>query len=55
MRLASCHGEHAHCPNLLPILQEAAMSGKSLDVHDLNQGLTMDFVSSYLSVKDDGI
>jgi unspecific monooxygenase len=33
---------------LLPILQEAADSGKSLDVHDLNQGLTMDFVSCYL-------
>ncbi|KAJ5374094.1 hypothetical protein N7517_006100 [Penicillium concentricum] len=33
---------------LLPILQEATMSGKSVDVHDLNQGLTMDFVSSYL-------
>ncbi|KAJ5543419.1 hypothetical protein N7535_005846 [Penicillium sp. DV-2018c] len=33
---------------LLPILDEAAKSGKSVDVHDLNQGLTMDFVSSYL-------
>lgn len=33
---------------LLPILQEAAMSDKPVDVHDLNQGLTMDFVSSYL-------
>ncbi|KAJ5788587.1 hypothetical protein N7457_003577 [Penicillium paradoxum] len=33
---------------LLPILDEAARSCKSVDVHDLNQGLTMDFVSSYL-------
>ncbi|KAJ5911698.1 uncharacterized protein N7473_001001 [Penicillium subrubescens] len=33
---------------LLPILQEAADSDKPLDVHDLNQGLTMDFVSCYL-------
>ncbi|KAJ5142724.1 uncharacterized protein N7515_001511 [Penicillium bovifimosum] len=33
---------------LLPILDEAAKSGKPVDVHDLNQGLTMDFVSSYL-------
>ncbi|KAL4798055.1 cytochrome P450 [Aspergillus venezuelensis] len=33
---------------LLPILQEAATSGSDLDVHDLNQGLTMDFVSAYL-------
>lgn len=33
---------------LLPILQEAADSEKPLDVHDLNQGLTMDFVSCYL-------
>ncbi|EPS27932.1 hypothetical protein PDE_02876 [Penicillium oxalicum 114-2] len=33
---------------LLPILQQAAKSGEPLDVHDLNQGLTMDFVSGYL-------
>jgi cytochrome P450 len=33
---------------LLPILDKAASSGTSVDVHDLNQGLTMDFVSSYL-------
>lgn len=33
---------------LLPILHEAASSGRAVDVHDLNQGLTMDFVSSYL-------
>lgn len=33
---------------LLPILQEAADEDKPLDVHDLNQGLTMDFVSCYL-------
>lgn len=33
---------------LLPILHEAASSGNPIDVHDLNQGLTMDFVSSYL-------
>jgi cytochrome P450 len=33
---------------LLPILDKAASSGTSMDVHDLNQGLTMDFVSSYL-------
>lgn len=33
---------------LLPILQEAAESEKALDVHDLNMGLTMDFVSCYL-------
>lgn len=33
---------------LLPILAEAASSGTPLEVHDLNQGLTMDFVSSYL-------
>lgn len=33
---------------LLPILQEAADTDQPLDVHDLNQGLTMDFVSCYL-------
>ncbi|KAJ5477470.1 hypothetical protein N7539_007614 [Penicillium diatomitis] len=33
---------------LLPLLQQTAESGESLDVHDLNQGLTMDFVSGYL-------
>lgn len=33
---------------LLPILDEAAKSGKPVDVHDVNQGLTMDFVSAYL-------
>ncbi|CAI7602830.1 unnamed protein product [Penicillium pancosmium] len=33
---------------LLPILQDAASSKQSIDVHDLNQGLTMDFVSCYL-------
>lgn len=33
---------------LLPILQDAANSKQSIDVHDLNQGLTMDFVSCYL-------
>ncbi|KAF9247497.1 hypothetical protein DTO013E5_4772 [Penicillium roqueforti] len=33
---------------LLPILQEVSKSGKSIDMHDLDQGLTMDFVSSYL-------
>lgn len=33
---------------LLPILQEAADSEKPPDVHDLNMGLTMDFVSCYL-------
>lgn len=33
---------------LLPILQAAADTGQPLDVHDLNQGLTMDFVSCYL-------
>ncbi|PTU23270.1 hypothetical protein P175DRAFT_0475367 [Aspergillus ochraceoroseus IBT 24754] len=32
----------------LPILEEASSSHKELDVHDLNQGLTMDFVSGYL-------
>ncbi|EAA66558.1 hypothetical protein AN0459.2 [Aspergillus nidulans FGSC A4] len=33
---------------LLPILQAAASSKTDTDVHDLNQGLTMDFVSAYL-------
>jgi unspecific monooxygenase len=33
---------------LLPILDKAARSEAPVDVHDLNQGLTMDFVSSYL-------
>ncbi|EAW08309.1 cytochrome P450 [Aspergillus clavatus NRRL 1] len=33
---------------LLPILYEAATSDTPVDVHDLNQGLTMDFVSAYL-------
>ncbi|CAG7923832.1 unnamed protein product [Penicillium olsonii] len=33
---------------LLPILDKAASTAAPLDVHDLNQGLTMDFVSSYL-------
>lgn len=33
---------------LLPILQDGASSEQSIDVHDLNQGLTMDFVSCYL-------
>ncbi|KAL4751247.1 hypothetical protein BDW72DRAFT_173974 [Aspergillus terricola var. indicus] len=33
---------------LLPILQAAARSKTDTDVHDLNQGLTMDFVSAYL-------
>ncbi|KAJ5586863.1 uncharacterized protein N7459_002628 [Penicillium hispanicum] len=33
---------------LLPIVQDAVVSGKSTDVHDLNMGLTMDFVSCYL-------
>lgn len=33
---------------LLPILLGAATSKTDIDVHDLNQGLTMDFVSAYL-------
>ncbi|KAL4869120.1 hypothetical protein BDV12DRAFT_196551 [Aspergillus spectabilis] len=33
---------------LLPILQAASNSNTDTDVHDLNQGLTMDFVSAYL-------
>ncbi|KAI9371521.1 cytochrome P450 [Aspergillus egyptiacus] len=39
---------------LLPILQKAAISGMETDVHDLNQGLTMDFVSAYLFGLDNG-
>lgn len=33
---------------LLPIIQEAAVSKNPIDVHNLNMGLTMDFVSCYL-------
>ncbi|KAJ5678767.1 hypothetical protein N7462_007011 [Penicillium macrosclerotiorum] len=33
---------------LLPILEDAAAASQTLDVHDLNSGLTMDFVSCYL-------
>ncbi|KAJ5246027.1 hypothetical protein N7468_001010 [Penicillium chermesinum] len=33
---------------LLPIIQSAASTEKPIDVHDLNMGLTMDFVSAYL-------
>ncbi|CAL5872786.1 uncharacterized protein PFLUO_LOCUS7055 [Penicillium psychrofluorescens] len=33
---------------LLPLLHETASSDSPIDVHDMNQGLTMDFVSSYL-------
>ncbi|KAE8345396.1 hypothetical protein BDV24DRAFT_125960 [Aspergillus arachidicola] len=33
---------------LLPIIQEAVSSDASIEVHDLNQGLTIDFVSAYL-------
>lgn len=33
---------------LLPILAAAALRQTPVDVHDLNQGLTMDFVSAYL-------
>ncbi|OJJ47757.1 hypothetical protein ASPZODRAFT_63070 [Penicilliopsis zonata CBS 506.65] len=33
---------------LLPILREAAVSQSPIDMHDLDQGLTMDFVSAYL-------
>ncbi|KAL4891664.1 cytochrome P450 [Aspergillus ambiguus] len=32
----------------LPIFQDAARTGKPLEVHDVNQGVTMDFVSAYL-------
>ncbi|KAE8163456.1 cytochrome P450 [Aspergillus tamarii] len=33
---------------LLPIIQEAVSSNAPIEVHDLNQGLTIDFVSAYL-------
>lgn len=33
---------------LLPIIKDAAASETPTDVHDLNMGLTLDFVSSYL-------
>lgn len=33
---------------LLPILNNAASSGLPIDIHDINQALTMDFVSAYL-------
>lgn len=33
---------------LLPIIQEAVSSDAPIEVHDLNQGLTIDFVSAYL-------
>lgn len=33
---------------LLPIIQESVTSDKAIDAHDLNMGLTLDFVSSYL-------
>ncbi|KAF9885769.1 hypothetical protein FE257_012351 [Aspergillus nanangensis] len=33
---------------LLPVIQQAASSDLAIEVHDLNQGLTMDFVSAYL-------
>lgn len=33
---------------LLPILDRAASSNTPIDIHDVNQALTMDFVSSYL-------
>lgn len=33
---------------LLPIIKNAADAGQSMDVHDLNMGVTMDFVSCYL-------
>ncbi|KAL5339063.1 cytochrome P450 [Aspergillus crustosus] len=33
---------------LLPILEAASSFNTEVDVHDLNQGLTMDFVSAYL-------
>ncbi|PLB55229.1 putative cytochrome P450 monooxygenase [Aspergillus steynii IBT 23096] len=32
----------------LPIIQEAVAAQTPVDVHDLNQGVTMDFVSAYL-------
>ncbi|KAI2930329.1 hypothetical protein CBS147321_10577 [Aspergillus niger] len=33
---------------LLPIIQDAASSGSPIEMHDLDQGITMDFVSAYL-------
>ncbi|PYH93902.1 cytochrome P450 [Aspergillus ellipticus CBS 707.79] len=33
---------------VLPIIHEAVSSDSPVDMHDLNQGLTMDFVSAYL-------
>lgn len=33
---------------LLPILDKAATSNSPIDIHDVNQALTMDFVSAYL-------
>ena len=33
---------------LLPIVQESVISNRSIDVHDLNMGLTLDLVSCYL-------
>ncbi|KAJ5278865.1 hypothetical protein N7478_004237 [Penicillium angulare] len=33
---------------LLPIIQESVENDKSIDAHDLNMGLTLDFVSGYL-------
>jgi unspecific monooxygenase len=33
---------------LLPIIQESVDAGETMDVHDLNMGLTLDFVSGYL-------
>lgn len=33
---------------LLPILNKAATSDMTVDIHDVNQALTMDFVSAYL-------
>lgn len=33
---------------LLPILNKAVSSNSPIDIHDINQALTMDFVSSYL-------
>ncbi|GAB1216391.1 hypothetical protein ATERTT37_005605 [Aspergillus terreus] len=45
MRLIS---ENIVFSRLLPIFQDAASSGKHLEMHDINQGVTMDFVSAYL-------
>ena len=33
---------------LLPTIHKASQSGSPIDIHDLGQGLTMDFVSAYL-------